>query len=66
MDRKLQYDVLGEGKEKKLNISDHGDVVPLLCPGDRSCGVRAGLRPGQDGLTMLSLTDLHPQASPLI
>ncbi len=50
-------------------MSERGEVVPILCPGDRSDGVWAGLSPGQEGLTtgQLSLTDLqlHPQASPL-
>lgn len=79
MDRKLQYHVLGFQKKQRIKLqkltksnmvmSEHGEVVPLLCPGDRSDGVRAGLSPGQEGLTTgpLSLTDLqvHPQASPL-
>lgn len=47
-------------------ISQRDKALPLLCPGDRSDGVCAGLSPGQEGLTtgQLSLT-VHPQASPL-
>lgn len=56
--------------KKACSPTQHGEhsvVVPILCPGDRSDGVWAGLSPGQGGLTtgQLSLVDLqvHPQAS---